>query len=298
MLCRLFLASLLFVTLQNRADAFVTRINVRPADQTTLPGYTTYEVTVSGSDELKGGTGELVGMEMLLELEEGTFYTFPSTPLVVGTIEGGAVNLGGGTELTFNESLLDVAWSFSPQYAPNNYFVGQFIVSESAYGSLKILGKTAGEPSYLFDYGLFPCCSDPSVFSFPSENTIFSLDMSIMNTGGVLTDAIELMEGFGGPTMVTSVSLADGTFFAAEDVVGMPINGNNTVGIDLSFIGSAMPGYPVGSIVTDELIVQTEFDVFRYTLAATVPIPEPGGGFAAMFGLAAAALIRRQYVPV
>lgn len=320
---RLFLASLL-VAMSSPARAFVTGFDLELVEETELPGFTTYDVTVTGTDELLGGTGLLNQLEMRFDTFDASIYQHPNggnTPPSFGdilqsslvqydtfvtiaddiaflarpfTIQGGATGLGGGSEVTFDESRLDIAWSpIVPVYAPNELVVARITVSEFTSGFLSLRGGALGEPDRLASLPL-NIAVDPFISSTPEDGGIIALDDAIDNSGGVRADAIRLSPALlDEPAAVKSVSLADGTFFSAENVVGQTVSFDSDVWVDLMFHEPTGHGVAAGTIVTDTLTIDFEqFGLFQFTLAATVRVPEATSQILSMASIFAFGFLR------
>ncbi len=178
------------------AAAQVTGFSGRVVPQDEVPAFVTCDVLVSF-------TGQLTGVQLLVELTSGSIFqqpvlegggdrapspgffgVFPAaefdTFITLGGADrissdtipgfaGGAVNLGGQSTRTFDESLIDVAF-FPPGGAQildqTEYMVARLTLSDDAFGEISVLASANGvvsDPVVIgLEAGLGFCIPEPT----------------------------------------------------------------------------------------------------------------------------------------
>ena len=299
-------ASLAFTVLfglAGMADAAITEISLSHVNQSVLPGYMTFDMTVTG-------TGQFTGIQVFFDVSEGSIYQDPygfntapadaflglvptlafdtfvglggktANTSLTPVLPGGAVNIGGSSAGEFSTSKLDFTWAppgASPVYDPTDYFVARLTLSETAvFSSANVMSvyiASFGEASHIIDV-YFPLII---IDRFPewdvAPGTNINLQ-SIWSDGSyLLEDALTLTED-----EITGVSVDNPLFTSAFD-------GNS---VDLGIDWAAARQLPSGTPISGTVTVSTA-NSGNYSWPVSATVPEPSS--VALAGLAMVGLV-------
>lgn len=294
---------LIGLLLATASDAAVVDLSLTRVEQTALTGYRTFDVTVSGS-------GQLTGLQMLLETTQGEIYQdpvgsslppnelwfdyFPTVEFdtFVGLggataetsassviVAGGAVNLGGSSATQFDASVLNITWApqgAMPVFDPSEFFVARVTLSDDAHARVKLLASTFGEPDYLSEQQIFPkLVHHEEVVGSPPSGSTISLQPALDDGTGVLPQAITLTDRSSNAPL-TSLDIIDLYFMSDEhDLLAASVNALDRYSIDLGIDLERSAALPQGTPVRGDLVVRTAGgSTLKYRVTAVL-IPEP-----------------------
>lgn len=166
---RLYLCAALFSGLAAPAPAAITSFDLSPVaiPDGLLEGFSTTDITFTGE-------GQVTSVQMLLRLDAGALYndslgddgppnplffataptleydTYVAWPPEAGTT--GAIDLGGATSPTFSDGTIDILAvppASSPVVDPVDTFFARLTLSDTAMGTVQLLGATDQGPDLL-----------------------------------------------------------------------------------------------------------------------------------------------------